>query len=73
MEFTGKQRFQREAKLLASLNHPSIAAIYGLEESTGTNCRVLELVESQTLSEIITGSAGGAVLKPGNGTSFQPL
>ena len=38
-------RFQREAKLLASLNHPNIASIYGLEESGGTNFLVLELVE----------------------------
>jgi eukaryotic-like serine/threonine-protein kinase len=46
-------RFQREAKLLASLNHPSIAAIYGLEESGGTNFLVLELVEGETLAERI--------------------
>jgi serine/threonine protein kinase len=52
-------RFQREAKLLASLNHPNIAAIYGLEESGGTNFLVLELVEGQTLAEIIAGSALG--------------
>ncbi len=44
-------RFEREAKLLASLNHPNIAAIYGLEESKGTRFLVLELVEGQTLSE----------------------
>jgi eukaryotic-like serine/threonine-protein kinase len=44
-------RFQREAKLLASLNHPNIAAIHGLEESEGTNFLVLELVEGQTLAD----------------------
>jgi serine/threonine protein kinase len=44
-------RFQREAKLLASLNHPNIAAIHGLEESSGTNFLVLELVEGETLAE----------------------
>jgi Tol biopolymer transport system component len=44
-------RFQREAKVLASLNHPNIAAIYGLEESGGTNFLVLELVEGETLAE----------------------
>jgi serine/threonine protein kinase len=38
-------RFQREAKLLASLNHPNIAAIHGLEESNGTYFHVLELIE----------------------------
>jgi eukaryotic-like serine/threonine-protein kinase len=43
-------RFQREAKLLASLNHPNIAAIHGLEESGGTNFLVLELVEGETLA-----------------------
>jgi serine/threonine protein kinase/Tol biopolymer transport system component len=46
-------RFQREAKLLASLNHPNIAAIHGLEESGGTSFLVLELVEGETLSDRI--------------------
>jgi serine/threonine-protein kinase len=44
-------RFEREAKLLASLNHPNIAAIHGLEEHEGKPFLVLELVEGQTLSE----------------------
>ena len=44
-------RFEREAKLLASLNHPNIAAIYGLEEHEGKRFLVLELVEGQTLAE----------------------
>ena len=48
-------RFQREAKLLASLNHPNIAAIYGLEESDGTHFLVLELVEGDTLADRIKG------------------
>jgi serine/threonine protein kinase len=46
-------RFQREAKLLASLNHPNIAAIHGLEESGGANFLVLELVEGETLADQI--------------------
>ncbi len=46
-------RFEREAKLLASLNHPNIAAIYGLEESGETNFLVLELVEGETLADQI--------------------
>src|SRR5512139_809731 len=46
-------RFQREAKLLASLNHPNIAAIYGLESSEGINFLVLELVEGDTLADRI--------------------
>ncbi len=40
-------RFEREAKVLASLNHPNIAAIYGLEEAGDTRALVLELVEDQ--------------------------
>jgi serine/threonine-protein kinase len=43
-------RFRREAQALASLNHPNIAAIYGLEESSGTLLLVLELVEGETLA-----------------------
>jgi Tol biopolymer transport system component len=46
-------RFDREAKLLASLNHPHIAAIYGLEESNGARALVMELVEGPTLAERI--------------------
>ena len=46
-------RFEREAKLLASLNHPHIAAIYGLEESGSTNALVMELVEGPTLADRI--------------------
>ena len=45
--------FEREARLLASLNHPNIAAIYGLEESEGTRFLVLELVEGDTLAEFL--------------------
>ena len=44
-------RFEREAKLLASLNHPSIATIHGLEEDSGTRFLVLELVEGDTLAD----------------------
>ena len=44
-------RFEREARLLASLNHPNIAAIYGHEVFEGTRFLVLELVEGETLSE----------------------
>ncbi len=42
-------RFQREAQLLATLNHPNIAAIYGLDETDGKAAIVLELVEGETL------------------------
>ena len=42
-------RFRREAQLLASLNHPNIAHIYGLEESGDMRCIVMELVEGETL------------------------
>ena len=42
-------RFHREARTLASLNHPNIAAIYGLEEFENVDCLVLELVEGETL------------------------
>jgi serine/threonine-protein kinase len=50
-------RFQREAKLLASLNHPNIAAIHGLEESNGTHFLVLELIEGDTLADRLKRSA----------------
>src|SRR5712692_9876048 len=46
-------RFQREAEVLASLNHPNIAAIYDLQEENGSRFLVLELVQGDTLAERI--------------------
>src|SRR5215471_13017445 len=46
-------RFEREAKILASLNHPNIGAIYGLEKHDGRHILVLELVEGQTLADLV--------------------
>src|SRR3989441_13376741 len=46
-------RFQREAEVLASLNHPHIAAIYGLEDADGVKALVMELVEGDDLSQRI--------------------
>jgi eukaryotic-like serine/threonine-protein kinase len=48
-------RFRREAHMLAALNHPNVAAIYGLEETRGELALVLELVDGRTLAEIIAG------------------
>jgi serine/threonine-protein kinase len=47
-------RFRREAQVLASLNHPNIAAIHGLEESEGVVALALELVEGEDLAERLT-------------------
>ena len=44
-------RFRREAQVLASLNHPHIGAIYGIEEADGVTALVLELVDGPTLAE----------------------
>jgi len=50
-------RFEREAQVLASLNHPNISAIYDLEEANGIRALVMELVEGQTLAERIARGA----------------
>src|SRR5665213_870887 len=50
-------RFEREAKTLASLNHPHIAAIYGFEKSGGAYALVMELVEGEDLSQRIAKGA----------------
>ena len=50
-------RFQREAEVLAALNHPNIAAIYGLERSGATTALVMELVEGDDLSQRIAKGA----------------
>ena len=44
-------RFQREAQILASLNHPHIAQVFGLEQADGSTCIVMELVEGDTLAD----------------------
>ena len=50
-------RFQREAKTLASLNHPNIAIIHGLEQAGGVHALVMELVEGEDLSQRIARGA----------------
>ena len=57
-------RFEREAKLLASLNHPHIAAIYGIEESGATNALVMEFVEGPTLADRIASGPFATQGKP---------
>jgi serine/threonine-protein kinase len=54
-------RFEREAQLLAALNHPHIASIYGFEESAGTRFLVLELVDGQTLANRLPGTAAAGL------------
>ena len=58
-------RFKREAQVLASLNHPNIGAIYGLEETDSVRALVLELVEGPTLADVITE-------RPASGSRLQP-
>ena len=59
-------RFEREARLLATLNHTNIAAIYGFEESGAVKALVLELVEGQTLAELL--ASGSKLGAPGEAT-----
>ncbi len=62
-------RFQREAEVLASLNHPNIAQIYGIEESDGRTALILELVEGPTLADRI--SRGALPADEALGTAMQ--
>ncbi len=76
-EFTSNRerlaRFEREARLLATLNHPNIAAIYGFEESGAVKALVLELVEGQTLAELLaSGSRLRASGEASQGESGRP-
>jgi len=54
-------RFEREARTLASLNHPNIATIHGVESSGSVQALVMELVEGQTLDEVIASAAPGTM------------
>jgi Tol biopolymer transport system component len=51
------RRFEREARALASLNHPNLGAIYGLEETNSTRALILELVQGVTLADRLRGGA----------------
>ncbi len=62
-------RFEREAKILASLNHPNIATIYGLEEADGKRFLIMEMVEGETLAERI--SRGPLPLREALDVCFQ--
>src|SRR5208337_321671 len=67
-------RFQREAQVLASLNHPNIAAIYGLEDSGGARALVMELVERIAEKEPLTRSRTAGPPSPsGRGENSQKL
>jgi serine/threonine protein kinase/Tol biopolymer transport system component len=64
-------RFEREARMLAAVNHPNICAIYGLEETDGIRYLVLEFVDGQSLAEIVQRDAfplepEGSTVAPGN-------
>ncbi|HET9360428.1 MAG TPA: serine/threonine-protein kinase, partial [Vicinamibacterales bacterium] len=65
-------RFTREAHLLATLNHPNIATIYGLEESSTTQALVLELIDGPTLADLIAGASEDAPLPTRRGGSLDP-
>jgi len=58
-DFERIARFKHEAKVLASLNHPNIAAIHGLEQAEGKRFLVLELVEGETLAQRLSNSLYG--------------
>ena len=57
-------RFEREAKVLASLNHPNIAGIHGLEQTGDTRALVLELVDGPTLAELLVDRSGRSSDRP---------
>ncbi len=67
-------RFEREAQLLAALNHPHIAAIHGLEEANGAQFLVLELVEGETLADRISqvASESGQSPQPTAASESEP-
>ena len=64
-------RFEREARMLAALNHPNICAIYGLEEADGIRFLILELVEGVTLAETLRAKAEPGDMSRGS-ISWRP-
>ena len=66
-------RFEREARLLASLNHPNIAVIHGIEDAAGRPAIVMELVEGQTLAELLSPAGDQSSSSPGDATARNRL
>jgi eukaryotic-like serine/threonine-protein kinase len=66
-------RFEREARALASLNHPNIATIYGLEQHGGIHSLVLELIDGVTLHDMITGVASPGDESGGRAGASMPI
>ena len=66
-------RFEREARALASLNHPNIATIYGLEQHEGVHSLVMELIDGVTLHDIITGVASPGGESGGRSGTSMPI
>ncbi len=64
-------RFEREAQILAALNHPNIATLYGLEEARGLQALVLELVEGETLVDRLASQPTGFHLRDAVGIAQQ--
>jgi Tol biopolymer transport system component len=64
-------RFEREAQILAALNHPNIATLYGLEEARGLRALVLEFVEGETLADRLASYPGGLRLQDAVGIAQQ--
>ena len=58
-------RFEREARTLAALNHPHVAQIYGLERADGVLALVMELVEGDTLADLLAQGSGLSALGSG--------
>ena len=73
-----RARFEREARILATLNHPNIASIYGLEDADGSPVLVLELVEGEALAERLartqaTGPPGWPSARPWRSRGRSPM
>jgi len=66
-----RARFEREARMLATLNHPNIGAIYGVQEADGVRALVLELVEGETLAERIASNPSGLPISEALGIARQ--
>src|SRR5262249_15186826 len=69
-------RFEREARMLAAVNHPNICAIYGLEKTDGIRYLVLELVDGHTLADVVqrgisASERENSTVKPGNRSGLE--